>query len=265
MFIDGAYLQKYFKENMLAFYGHVPQLQYEGLSEFGCQRFYYYDAIDYTKGNDESDDAYKARVDTREETHDHINSLPGFHVREGNVRKSQRKKNREQKGVDVQLAVDAMEHAARANLTHALLLTGDLDFEPLVSSLVRLGIHTHVLYVPQHAAKELLRSADQVTKITLEHFHRWSTPSFRENHRALRIAYREHRPERPIFEVEKEGRWGDRQVTLFRSINQSPPRLFVERGDELREPTLLFEYPEIDKLELAFTLTFGKVVWDDAR
>lgn len=36
---------------------------------------------------------------------------------------------------------------------------------------------------------------------------------------------------------------------------------YVERGNELTEPSYLFEYVDIDKLELAFELTFGKIAW----
>jgi hypothetical protein len=46
-----------------------------------------------------------------------------------------------------------------------------------------------------------------------------------------------------------------------RPTNQSWPRLYVERGNELTEPSYMFEYVDIDKLELAFELTFGKIAW----
>jgi hypothetical protein len=46
------------------------------------------------------------------------------------------------------------------------------------------------------------------------------------------------------------------------SANQSIlPRLYVERGNELTERSYMFEYVDIDKLELAFELTFGKIAW----
>jgi hypothetical protein len=50
-------------------------------------------------------------------------------------------------------------------------------------------------------------------------------------------------------------------VLLYRPTNQSSSRLYVERGNELTEQSYMFEYVDIDKLELAFELTLGKIAW----
>ena len=181
-------------------------------------------------------------------------------MREGHVRRSLKRK-REQKAVDVQLAVDALEHAARSNMTMAILLTGDLDFEPLLGSLERMGVRTRLAYVPRHTSTDLLRAADEIRKITLQHFYSWSAPSFRANHKTVKLEYGQGRPEPPIFEPCREGVWDGRQVTLFKTINQAAPRLYAEWGNELTEPSYTFEHPEIDKLPLAFELTFGEIEW----
>jgi uncharacterized LabA/DUF88 family protein len=263
LFIDGNYLRTHFNKQMKAFYDYVPEIEFEQIRKrYNAQRVYYYDAIDYTQAQNEANEAYAARIDAREDLHDYINSLPHFHVREGVVRKSPKKKNREQKGVDVQLAVDAMEHAARGNMTLAVFLTGDLDFEPLLSALLRAGVGTLLAYIPSATSKELMRAADQIQKVTLEHFHTWSAPSFRENYRAIKLHHGERPPEQPIFASVRRGKWGKRKVTLFRAQNQAPHRLFVERGNELRERSYMFEYHDINKLELAFELTFGKIEWE---
>lgn len=101
---------------MQTFYDQVPEIDFRVVAEgFQAERTYYYDAIDYTQASDEAKKDYDNRISEKEALHDYINSQPGFHVREGRVRRSLRKRNREQKAVDVQLAVDALEHAARGN------------------------------------------------------------------------------------------------------------------------------------------------------
>ena len=265
LFIDGAYLREHFEKQMQSFYGEVPSIQYEVLaSRLSGHRTYYYDAIRYTRGESESDAECKARIERMQALHDHISSQPGYHVREGHVRKSPQKKKQEQKGVDVQLAVEALEHAARGNMQLAVLLTGDLDFEPLLLSLARMGVRTRLIYVPQHAAQELRNAADEIQKVTLEHFFDWSAGSFRQNRKQVKLQYRQNAPEPPIFEPYKEGVWKSRKVVVYKTINQAPARLHVEWGDELSEPSYTMEYWDVDKLSDAFEITFGKVEWKAA-
>jgi hypothetical protein len=117
LFIDGAYLRKHFNEQMQTFYGVVPVIDFGVLAaSLKSERTSYYDAIDYARHATESEDGFQARVTQAEGFHDHINNLPGFHVREGHVRRSPKRRNRQQKAVDIQLAVDALEHAARGNM-----------------------------------------------------------------------------------------------------------------------------------------------------
>src|SRR5688572_29370054 len=137
LFIDGAHFAKQFTEKMTDFYGIVPPIDYAALkAETQADRIYYYDAIDYEKKVGESDAAHTARIDAAAANMEYIASQPGYHVRDGHVRKGPK---REQKGVDVMLAVEAMEHGARGNISLAMLMSGDLDFEPLLRSLDRLG------------------------------------------------------------------------------------------------------------------------------
>lgn len=113
-----------------------------------ASKVFYYDAVD-----DEAED-----VDARRAYLEHIQSLDGFHVREGTVRKSKKRgkdkeneensdhetERKQQKRVDVQLAVECLMHAYTKNMWHASLIAGDLDFEPLVTALINLGTHVHV-------------------------------------------------------------------------------------------------------------------------
>ena len=129
LFIDGAYLHEHYSRQMQDFYGEVPPLRFDILAtNLNSERTYYYDAINYQKKASESQDEYEARIAAKHALHDYISSQAGYHVREGHVRRSPAKKKQEQKGVDVQLAVDALEHAANGKMKRAVLLTGYLDF-----------------------------------------------------------------------------------------------------------------------------------------
>lgn len=264
LFVDGAYLHRQFHDHMQRFYGRVPEFDFLAMAQdLNAYRTYYYDAIDYTKHDGETDAAYDARIERAEAQHDQISSLPGFHVRPGHVRASRRKKNREQKAVDVQLAVDALEHAARRNMELAMLLTGDLDFEPLLASLERLGVRTHLIYVPLHTSKLLMHAADEVQKITLHHFYRWSAPSFKEQEVGVDIRYNHDPPPSLNYRPARTGVWQGRHVTIFEPIqaDRIPPLLFVERGHGMGQSSYTFAYVDIEALSLAFELTFGPIEW----
>ena len=82
LFIDGAYLHKNFGSQMQAFYGLVPQIDFQILAgSLEAERTYYYDAIDYTKASGEGQGEYDTRISEKEALHDYIHSQPGFHVR----------------------------------------------------------------------------------------------------------------------------------------------------------------------------------------
>lgn len=206
LFIDGAYLQTHYRLWMQTFYGTVPAIEWDVLaSTLQSQRNYYYDAINYQVMSGEDESAKNRRVAEMHSLHDHISRQTRFHVREGHVRRSPEKKKQEQKGVDVQLAVEALEHAARGNLQTVSLLTGDLDFEPLLISLARMGVLTKLIYVPKTAANELLAAADEREKLTLHHFWQFAAPSFKGSHSPVNLAYRQPHPDRGVYAIEREG------------------------------------------------------------
>jgi hypothetical protein len=67
-----------------------------------------------------------------------------------------------QKKVDVLLAVEALDHAFRKNMAQVCLITGDLDFSPLVESLVKLGTYVTVSYVASSGISSTLMSANVI-------------------------------------------------------------------------------------------------------
>src|SRR3712207_6530278 len=100
-------------------------------------RTFYYNAL----AEDESTPAKTKQLEAHLEW---VRHLPDTEVREGYVRPSLRRK-RQQRGVDVQLAVDALEAAYARHVKALALVTGDIDFVPLVEAIRRAGPHVFVL------------------------------------------------------------------------------------------------------------------------
>src|SRR5208337_3408836 len=73
--------------------------------------------------------------------------------------------------VDILLAVEMLDHAFRKNMSSAAIVAGDLDFAPLIDSLVRLGTWVDVLYDPRSIASGLLASADRGVQLTFDDYY----------------------------------------------------------------------------------------------
>jgi len=227
-------------------------------------RIYYYDSVDRERVGAESDAERDARVKEREDLHAYLNSLPKWHVREGFMSRARRASRRTQKAVDVQLAVDALEHAIHRNIQQAFFIFGDLDFEPLLLSLNRLGILTTVWYERHSASRDLLEAADERHQLMLRDFHYISDPEFQGSTSApvLHIPTG-RRPEQAM--TIGTGSWDRRRVELLRAGDGSGCLVYVERGqDFVRDPSFLLQYSDADptRVQLAFEITYGTVQWD---
>ena len=114
-------------------------------------RIFYYDAVDEGAAPDQVERQrwYLARLQQMQDTH----------VVEGLVRKGKRKS--EQKGVDVQLAVDALQAANRGAVGAIALMSGDADFVPLVRAIRDVGPHVIVIAFKESLSNELRAAADR--------------------------------------------------------------------------------------------------------
>ena len=122
-------------------------------------RIFYYDALDETRPEEaERQERYFRRLER----------LPNTHVRTGYVRRG-RQGRRQQKAVDVQLAVDALEAAASGKIVAIGLVAGDADFVPLAEAVRRAGPHVVVVAFKTSAAEELLAVADYVVGLEAAH------------------------------------------------------------------------------------------------
>jgi uncharacterized LabA/DUF88 family protein len=138
LFIDAGHLRECFNLAMRQWFDRESEVDCEKLkTRVRAFKLFYYDCLDDIQRSGEAAKAFKDRVEQQQEQFDRIRSILGAHVRLGSLAGSSQKRRR-QKGVDIQLAVDMMNHAIRQNMKRAVLLTGDADFKPLVESMIQL-------------------------------------------------------------------------------------------------------------------------------
>ena len=130
----------------------VQNQRMEG-TQLTATRIFYYDAIDEKADQEEQvkQNNYFAR----------LRRLPDTHVVLGEVRKTA-KAPRKQKGVDVQLAIDALRTAFSGNVRAIALVTGDADFAPLARAIRDAGPHVIVIAFEASLSESLRREADRV-------------------------------------------------------------------------------------------------------
>jgi uncharacterized LabA/DUF88 family protein len=176
MFIDGGYLDSLLDKFSQEFFnGESIEIHYGNL-KYGNKRAFYYNALPGQRKT-ESDYEYELRLLVQINRYKEIGKLPGFHFREGVVRRESKKNI--QKKVDILMAVDMLSHTIAHNMDQVVLLTGDLDFQPVLDALVQAGIYTRLIYLPENTSDELISSADESYPINIETIKGWSTESFR--------------------------------------------------------------------------------------
>lgn len=176
LFIDGECLnsaldkvaQKYFD-------GIKPAINWDHMRN-DHRKVFYYDAIPVQKP-DEENIVYGARLSPKLSELAEIERQFRYHVRTGEAR-YRRKRGNEQKMVDVQLAVDALSMASRGLFASCTLITGDLDFKPLVTALVDMGVDVRLLYPEDETNDDLKAAADHSAAITIEIVKGWISNRF---------------------------------------------------------------------------------------
>jgi uncharacterized LabA/DUF88 family protein len=170
LFIDGGYLDKILGKIGSEFWDTENlEIDYSKLRN-GFNKVFYYNCLP-CKRNGETDFDFQKRIKTREDFHNGLKLLDSFHVFEGVT--FGRKSEIRQKAVDIMIAVDMLRHSYRKNMDKTSLLTGDLDFKPLLDALVLEGMHTSILYSKESISKELLYSADSNSRIRIKEIHDW--------------------------------------------------------------------------------------------
>jgi hypothetical protein len=82
-------------------------------------RSFYYDCFDEERKTTETESEYKVRLEEENARLQDIRKVEECHIRLGALKGTKR---RQQKEVDVLIAVDMMSHAARRNMTKAVLV-----------------------------------------------------------------------------------------------------------------------------------------------
>lgn len=164
LFIDGGNLAASIRKVCGdALEGVSPAVRWSSIrANFG--KVFYYDAVPAQKRGEE-DAMYALRVKSKLEELRAIERETGFHVRSGDTHDGGRRGPR-QKKVDVQLAVDALLMASRGLFGRATLMTGDLDFKPLISALVEMGVDVHLTYPEGETSEELIAAADSAAPLS---------------------------------------------------------------------------------------------------
>lgn len=187
---------------------------------------------------------------------DVIGSVIGTHVRRGALIGVSKKKRR-QKAVDILLAVDMMTFAVRQIIKRAVLLTGDADFEPLVDSLIQMGLFVAVSGDASHTSKDLIRAADSFIPLHFNDYFHFSKQEYQSSNPLPvegGITYR------PGF---YEGELCDRGVledgsTVIISFPQIY-RAYVAAPESTTAKT--FDEKSPDRLRLYIELVFGPCRW----
>jgi len=120
-------------------------------------KVFYYDC--YSERRDgEAEEAYKIRKSQQDDFFNSLRSIDGCHVHLGSI--SGEGDRQRQKQVDVKIAVHMLTHTWRKNMDRVTLLSGDLDYKPLIDALVQEGMHVVLWHDPSSTSKELVYSAD---------------------------------------------------------------------------------------------------------
>ncbi len=224
LFVDGGYLRSRHSELINRVFGEASPLHLQGIRNLNpgrgpFHRVFYYDCLHDIPKVGETEEQLKIRVMEQQAFFDDLQTYEGFHVRLGSLSGSSRKFR--QKEVDILLAVDALEHAFRKNLSALTLIAGDLDFVPLVDSLVRSGTWVEILYDQRSFAKRLLESADKALPLEFHSYYGFCSGEFRTKHqlptRQDRVTWN---PAQSGYQMLRSGTFGGQLIQHFSRENE---------------------------------------------
>lgn len=214
LFIDGGCLRAVMKKISDRYFGgKLIKIDFNRLRG-GHAKAFYYDAIPAVKeGENEID--YDERIKERQELHNHIASLNGYHVYEGDSRI--RRRQVQQKEVDVMIAVDMLTHTFRGNMDRATFIASDLDFKPLLDALVREGMFVHLMYPPADTNQNLVDAADSRQPLAIDTIHGYLEQATQKlisvPNRSMQSKSDFH-PKNPVF-IQQHSTLGE--ITYFKS------------------------------------------------
>lgn len=260
LFIDGGHLRRYYFEGIRKWFEGDGEINFPILkSNFSALKCFYYDCLDDIKRDGETDTEFNLRIAKQESDFNKIREVPGTHVRLGSLTGSS--KNKRQKKVDILLAVDMMNHATRRNMNRAILLSGDRDFEPLVSSLVEMGLVIQVTGDKRHTSRDLAWAADSYRGLTFNDYFAWTAEPLKSKYPrpdtwtgagALSLVSSGNSGS-PI----ESGKVGEYHLTLYSAPNKFSA--FLCHPDSIQ--SVAYTLKNLERLKLYIELTHGEVKW----
>jgi len=172
LFIDGGFLDVMVEKTQRHFgLSEVPQIRFEQL----CGRYdrtFYYGAYPVQKKG-QSDADFELLIKATNQKFRMINLTPNVHTREG-ITKNRRDGRREQKGVDILLAIDVLKNALNGTLSEAHIMTTDSDFFPLLEALRDTRAKSFLHCFPDETSEDLMHLADRVVPVNPFYIMRWA-------------------------------------------------------------------------------------------
>jgi uncharacterized LabA/DUF88 family protein len=256
LFIDGEYLRRNYTECVRPWFGSDGEIDFAQVKAvFEAERAFFYDALDDREREGESTQDYDARVASQRVGFNRIQELNGYFVRLGSLGGRDKK---QQKKVDILLAVEALDHAVRRNMDRAILLSGDRDFEPLVHSLVQLGIRVEVAGDKKNTSPFLRHAADTYRRLSFDTYLNWSSAQLQTR---FPVSIRKINMPPDRARVIETGLLSGKEIT-FRTCD-SPAVYYVFAKDYHRQGHhLCMEYNEQERLKLYLKLQYGEVEWN---
>jgi uncharacterized LabA/DUF88 family protein len=182
-YIDGAFLRDRSAVAIEGMFGCKPELDFNHIrSLLGANRLFYYDCIEDGPRDGETQEGFERRTQAQNSFVESATRSNLCHVKLGTLRERQKGKRITQKEVDVKIAVDMLTDAHNKSIERAVLMTGDLDFRPVVERLVQLGVIVELRYDPKVTAEELIAAADIRQPITIQDWWVLLTSSSRAAH-----------------------------------------------------------------------------------
>ena len=191
-------------------------------ANFGADRVFFYDAYP-TKRAGEDEKQFTQRWNEKDAFFKQLSRLDAMHVRTGTTR-HRKKRGLEQKGVDIQLAIEAYQHAVRGNIETAVIVTNDLDFYPLLDAMTQTRVRTELRYDRDKTSAALIEAADFAIPLSLREFANWCDPPY-ANHGVLSRANRDTFPQDNMKAPEiKRGTLQGRVLVVYRHV---PKNMYI--------------------------------------
>jgi uncharacterized LabA/DUF88 family protein len=182
-YIDGAFLRDRSSAAIKGLWDVEPNLDFNNIrAALGAFRLFYYDCVEDEPRNGESQGEFTTRTNRQQMLLASIGNANMCHVRLGTLKQQRQGKRISQKEVDVKIAVDMLTHATARTIDRAVLVTGDLDFRPVIESLVQLGTLVELRYDPPVTSLELQQAADVRQELNLECWHSFCSAQFQSEH-----------------------------------------------------------------------------------